>query len=194
MKKQIVVLALMMAVALIPARAQLFQMGIKLQYSTSTFDEMVSSVNETYQNFTTDFLRGCDGGLLLRINVGRWITIQPEANFSISSVWDSVDAQSDFIGSVFAAFQNVQTVNLSVPVLASVHLVDIEKMADVRVFAGPEFYTNIKGATESGMDFSKFSVVFGVGVDLLDIIYVDGRIVKYKEGDMFFRLGLGLLF
>ena len=194
MKKQIIVLALMMAAMLVPAKAQFMQMGVKLQYSTSTIDDMVSNVTETYQNFSTDFLKSCDAGVFLRFNVGRWVTIQPEANFSISAVWDSVDAQNDFIGAAAAAFSNVQTVNLSVPILAAAHLVDIENTLDLRAFVGPEFYTTVKGASETGMDLATFSIVLGVSLDLLDVIYVDGRVVKYKDGGMFYRLGVGLLF
>ena len=109
-------------------------------------------------------------------------------------MWDSVDAQGDFVSSALAAFNNVQTINLSIPVLASLHLVDIEKLVDVRVFAGPEFYTVLKDVSENGVDFSKYSIIVGAGVDLFDILYVDGRMVKNFGGDMAFRLGVGLLF
>lgn len=195
MKKRFLILAFLLAAVCIPARAQLFQMGLKLQYSSSSVDDMINNVTSEVQNFSTEFLKGCEAGLLLRVNVGRLITIQPEANFSIGSIWDSVDAQTDFIASAMTAFQNVQTVNLSVPVLAAVHLIDLEKLVDLRVFAGPEFYTTIKGATsDSGMDFSKYSLIAGVGVDLFDVLYVDARVARYSEGEMFYRLGVGLLF
>ena len=195
MKKSFLILAFLLAAVCIPARAQLFQMGLKVQYSSSSVDDMINNVTNEVQNFSTEFLKGCEAGLLLRVNVGRLITIQPEANFSIGSIWDSVDAQTDFIASAMTAFQNVQTVNLSVPVLAAVHLIDLEKLVDLRVFAGPEFYTTIKGATsDSGMDFSKYSLIAGVGVDLFDVLYVDARVARYSEGEMFYRLGVGLLF
>ncbi len=195
MKKRFLILAFLLAAVCIPARAQLFQMGLKLQYSSSSVDDMINNVTNEVQNFSTEFLKGCEAGLLLRVNVGRLITIQPEANFSIGSIWDSVDAQTDFIASAMTAFQNVQTINLSVPVLAAVHLIDLEKLVDLRVFAGPEFYTTIKGATsDSGMDFSKYSLIAGVGVDLFDVLYVDARVARYSEGEMFYRLGVGLLF
>lgn len=193
MKKIFLVIALM-TVGMIPARAQLLQMGLKLQYSTKSMDEMVSSVKEEYQNFSTEFLKGCEAGALLRVNIGRWITVQGEANFSMGSVWDSVDAQTDFVSSVMSAFENVQTVNMSIPVLASIHLVELEKLLSLRVFAGPEFYTTIKGVKDEGVDFAKYSLVFGVGVDLIGAIYVDGRITKPSGGDMLYSLGVGLLF
>ena len=195
MKKRFFVILLLVGCLAVPAKAQFMQMGLKLQYSTESIDDMMNNVQSEVQNFSTDFLMGCEAGLLLRLNIGRFVTIQPEANFSIGSVWDSVDAQSDFFGSAIAAFQNVQTVNLSIPDLAAAHLIDIEKLADIRVFAGPEFYTTIKGATEEGgLDFSKYSLIFGVGVDLFDVLYIDGRISRFSEGEMFYRLGVGLLF
>ncbi len=195
MKKRTFAFVLLLAAVVIPARAQLFQMGLKLQYSSASVDDMINNVSSEVENFSTEFLKGCEAGLLLRVNIGRLITIQPEANFSIGSIWDSVDAQTDFIASAMTAFQNVQTVNLSVPVLAAVHLIDLEKLVDLRVFAGPEFYTTIKGATsDSGMDFSKYSLIAGVGVDLFDVLYVDARVARYSEGEMFYRLGVGLLF
>ena len=193
MKKTLLFLLLVCGM-MMPAKAQLFQMGMKLQYSSESVDDMVNSVSNEAQNFSTDFLKGCEGGLFLRLNVGRWITVQPEANFSIGSVWDSVDAQDNFFNAAMAAFSNVQTVNLSVPVLVSLHLLDIEKTMDIRVFAGPEFYTTVKGASEEGMDFSKYSLIAGVGIDLLDVIYVDARVARYSEGDLYYRVGLGLLF
>ena len=195
MKKRVLILAFLLVAVCIPARAQLFQMGLKLQYSSESVDDMINNVTSEVQNFSTDFLKGCEPGLLLRVNIGRLITIQPEANFSIGSIWDSVDAQTDFISSTMTAFQNVQTINLSVPVLAAVHLIDLEKLLDLRVYAGPEFYTTIKGATEEGgMDFSKYSILAGVGVDLFDVLYVDARVARYSKGEMFYRLGVGLLF
>ncbi|MBP5189586.1 MAG: hypothetical protein J6031_01570 [Bacteroidales bacterium] len=194
MKKQFLVLLLLLGSITISANAQLFQMGLKVQYSSESVDDMINNVSGEVQNFSTEFLKGCEAGLLLRVNVGRLITIQPEANFSIGSIWDSVDAQTDFISSTVTAFENVQTVNLSVPVLAAIHLIDLQKLVDLRVFAGPEFYTTIKGATDSGMDFSKYSIVAGVGVDLFDIIYVDARVARFSEGEMYYRLGVGLLF
>lgn len=195
MKKKIIAVIMLVGCFIIPAKAQFMQMGLKLQYSTESIDEMMNNVQNEVQNFSTDFLRGCEAGLLLRLNIGRFVTIQPEANFSIGSIWDTVDTQNDFFGATISAFQNIQTVNLSIPVLAAVHLVDLEKLADVRVFAGPEFYTTIKGATEEGgIDFKKYSLIFGVGVDLFDVLYIDGRISRYSEGEMFYRLGVGLLF
>jgi len=192
MKQRIIFLLLLMSV--LSARAQLFQMGLKLQYSTVSIDEMVSEVEYQANNFSTDFLKGCEAGLFVRLNIGRWITLQPEANFSIGTIWDSVDAQPDFISSAMYTFQNVETVNLSVPVLAAIHLLDIEKLLGIRVFVGPEFYTTIKGATGEGMDFSKYSLIAGVGVDLLGALYVDARATRFSSGDFYYRLGVGLIF
>ena len=90
MKKRIIVLLLIACGMFVPVRAQVIQMGLKFQYSTKTVEDMYSDIQYEYNNFSTEFLKKCDAGLLLRINIGRWITIQPEANFSISSVWDSV--------------------------------------------------------------------------------------------------------
>lgn len=194
MKKQLLILALVAFFGVGTAQAQLLQLGLKLQYSTHSIDDMINDVTTEANDFSTDFLRGCEGGLLVRANIGRWITIQPEANFSIGSVWDSVDAQDNFIDKIIAAYSNVQTVNLSIPVLVGVHLLDFNKMLGLRVFAGPEFYTTIKGATDKAFDFGNYSLIGGVGVDLLGFIYVDGRVTRSHDGDMFYRLGVGLLF
>ncbi len=194
MKKQLLIIALLAVFGVGTAQAQLLQLGLKLQYSTHSIDDMINDVTTEVNDFSTDFLRGCEGGLMVRANIGRWITIQPEANFSIGSVWDSVDAQDNFIDKIVAAYSNVQSVNLSVPVLVGVHLLDFNKMLGLRVFAGPEFYTTIKGATDKSFDFSNYSLIGGVGIDLLGFIYVDGRVTRSNDGDMFYRLGVGLLF
>ena len=192
--KKVFIVTLLLTATLLPARAQFMKMGLKLQYSTVSIDEMVSSVQTEYQNFSTDFLKGCEAGVLLRLNIGRWITVQPEANFSIASVWDSVDAQGDFISSALTAFENVQTVNLSIPVLAAARLVSLENLMDVRVYAGPEFYTTVKGVKDEGIDFAKYSLIIGVGVDLFGAFYIDGRVTKPSGGDMLYSVGLGVLF
>lgn len=178
----------------VPVRAQVIQMGLKFQYSTKTVEDMYSDIQYEYNNFSTEFLKKCDAGLLLRINIGRWITIQPEANFSISSVWDSVDAQGDFLSAMTYAFQNINQVRMDIPVLASLHLVNLKKVLHLRLFAGPEFSTTIKGASNNNIDFSKYSIVAGVGVDLIDVIYVDARIFRPFDGELAYRLGVGLLF
>ncbi len=195
MKKQIVVLALMLAGTIGIAQAQLMQMGVKLQYSTSSLDEMFNDVNTQVENFSTEFLKGCDIGVMARVNVGRWISVQPEVNFSISSVWDSVDAQVSLIDQVTEAFGSIESVNISVPVLVGVHLLDFQEMAALRIFVGPEFYTTIKSASEDeAFDFSRYSLIAGVGIDLLKVAYLDARVVRYSGGTMSYRLGLGLLF
>ena len=130
----------------------------------------------------------------MRLNVGRWITIQPEANFSVGSVWDSVEAADNFIDKVVTTFNNVQTVNLSVPVLAAIHLVEIEKMVGIRAFLGPEFHTTVKGARDANVDFANYSFIAGIGIDLLGFLNVDGRVALTKDNPMSYRLGVGLLF
>lgn len=195
MRKNVFILALLTLLGVGTANAQLFQMGLKLQYSTQSIDDMIRDVSTEVSDFSTDFFRQCEGGLMLRANVGRWITIQPEANFSIGSVWDSVDAQDNFIDKAVAAFSNIQTINLSIPVLAGIHLLEFNKMLGLRVYVGPEFYTTLKGATDGDkIDFGDFSLIGGVGVDLLGFLYVDGRVTRSHDGDMFYRVGVGLLF
>ncbi len=194
MKKTFIAIALLMVSTLLPVRAQFMQMGLKLQYAGTSVDEIVSDVSYQVSDFSTDFLKGCELGLFLRFNVGRWISIQPEANFSMGSVWDEVEQADNFIDKVVTAFNNVQTINLSVPVLASLHLIEIEKLIGIRAFVGPEFYTSIKGASDEGVDFGTFSIVGGVSVDLLGFLNVDGRLVHNKGGNTFYKVGVGLLF
>jgi hypothetical protein len=131
---------------------------------------------------------------MLRLNVGRWITIQPEANFSIGTVWDSIDQDQSFSEQTAWVFQNVENVNLTVPILASLHLLKVENTLDLRLFGGPQFYTSIKGAKETGVDFKKFALVFGASVDLINIFNIDARITKHPDNDPFYTVGVGLLF
>ena len=133
-------------------------------------------------------------GLFFRLNPGNWVTVQAEANVSIGSVWDSVDAQGDFVNSSLWMFQNISDVNFSVPIMAGVRLLDFGDMFTLRVLAGPEFYTSIKSIKNKEIDFSKYSLSLGLGIDLFNVIAVDGRIMRYSDGNMVYKLGVGLIF
>ncbi len=195
--KKILILALLLAVfAPTPLRAQFFQSGIKLQYSTMSVDEMISTVQSEAKDFSlsTDLLKSSEVGLFFRLNPGNWVTVQAEANVSIGSVWDSVDAQGDFVNSSLWMFQNISDVNFSVPIMAGVRLLDFGDMFTLRVLAGPEFYTSIKSIKNKEIDFSKYSLSLGLGIDLFNVIAVDGRIMRYSDGNMVYKLGVGLIF
>lgn len=195
MRKGIVIMIVVLAAMCGTANAQALQLGLKLQYSTTSIDEAVSGITEEVNNFSTDFFKQCDAGLMARISLGP-VFLQPEANFSLSSVWDSVDAQDDFFSAAMTVFNEVQHVNLNIPVLVGLKLIDLDKFVAIRVFAGPEFYTSIDVVSDGGFKLDDYSIVGGVGVDLLGFIYVDGRVNKMLKGDsgMFFRVGVGLLF
>ncbi|MBQ9587419.1 MAG: hypothetical protein IJR26_06150 [Bacteroidales bacterium] len=193
MKKHFLIFALLCCTAFV-ANAQLFQLGLKAQYATKSLDELRTDLEYTYTNKSTDILRYSNVGLMARLNLGRWVTLQPEANISVSAVWDTVAQQGNFFNQAAWAFQNANTINLTIPVLAAVHLLKFENTLDLRLFAGPEFYTTIKGVQEGEVDFNSYSVVVGVGIDLLNVIYVDGRLTKNSNNDLFYAVGVGLLF
>jgi len=201
MKTRFLTLMLLVASSIGIANAQFLQMGLKLGYTSSSIDAIYNDVSSEVQNFSTEFLQKCDLGLMVRLKFGGHIYLQPEANFSISSVWSNVDSANTFMERLGTAFDSLQSVNLAVPVLLGLKIIDIEDFLALRAFVGPEFYTSIKTAGDDArnFDFKEFvdnaSLVAGAGVDLFNFIYVDGR-VNYlvKEDKVFFRLGLGLLF
>lgn len=195
MKKHSLVLLALLCGFVFTANAQFFQFGLKVQYSSQSIDDLKDNVTTAIDNKSTEFLKNCEGGLMFRINVGRWLTIQPEANLSIGAVWDSVDQNQNFFEQVQWLFDgNVETIHLAIPVLASLHLLKVDNTLDLRVFAGPQFYTTIKGAKDEGIDFKNYSVVFGASVDLINVINVDARMTKNPGNDMFYTVGVGLLF
>ena len=196
MKKILLVALLMSLFVTTPLKAQFFQSGLKMQYSTLSVDEMISTVQSETKDFSlsTDLLKSSEVGLFFRLNPGKWITVQAEANISIGSVWDSVDAQGEFIKSALYMFQHISDVNFSVPIMAGVRLLDVQDFFTLRVLVGPEFYTSIKSVKEKNIDFSKYSLAFGVGIDLFSVIAVDGRIMRYSDGNMVYKLGVGLIF
>ena len=65
MKKKFFILLLLAGVFAVPVKAQFLQMGLKLQYSTESVDDMINNVQSEVQNFSTDFLKGCEAGVLL---------------------------------------------------------------------------------------------------------------------------------
>lgn len=78
--------------------------------------------------------------------------------------------------------------------MAGVRLLDFGDMFTLRVLAGPEFYTSIKSIKNKEIDFSKYSLSLGLGIDLFNVIAVDGRIMRYSDGNMVYKLGVGLIF
>ena len=192
MKKHLILLAFVCGLAF-TANAQFFQMGLKLQYSSQGIDELKNNVTTAIEDKSAEFINQCDAGLLVRLNIGRWLTIQPEANFSISAVQDSTNTGGSFFDQASYAFSNIETVNLKVPVLVALNLLKIENTLSLRLFAGPEFYTSIGNA--ENIDFSNYSILAGASVDLINIFNVDVRVTKpMKEGDLFYTVGVGLLF
>lgn len=174
--------------------AQFLKKGIKLEYSAPSIDDMLSKVREEVDDFSTAFFKQCDAGLLLRLNFGKVFYIQPEVNFSIASVWDSVAAQETFFSKLSTTFEQMKGVNLSVPVLFGAKLLGENNFFSLRLFVGPEFYTTIKTVEGLGFNYRDFSLVAGLGFDLFTFIYVDGRISYMSSGDIYYRLGVGFLF
>jgi len=193
MKKRIFVLSLLIISTMGIANAQFMRLGLKLGYSTTSVDELVNNVTTEVQNANVDFLRQCDLGLMVRFNIGSRLYIQPEANFSISSVWGS-DSTADFMTVFNNALDSLQSINLSVPILVGFKLIDIENFMALRLFAGPEFYTTIETASNGGFNFKDYAIVAGAGIDLINFIYVDARVNYSLSGDLFYRFGVGLMF
>ncbi|MBO4307188.1 MAG: hypothetical protein J5848_02615 [Bacteroidales bacterium] len=194
MKKQIITLLLILCGTVMTANAQFLQLGLKLEYSTATIDQMIGDVQTEVSDFSTEFLQQCDLGLMFRLKFGRIVYLQPEANFSISSVWDSVDNADNFMDKIITSFDKLQQVNLSVPILLGFRLIQIEDFMALRIFAGPEFYTSIETATSGNFNFNDYSILAGVGIDLLNLLYVDARVTRFSDGNLFYRAGVGLIF
>ena len=85
-------------------------------------------------------------------------------------------------------------INLSIPILVAAHLIKIDNTFDIRAYAGPQFYTTIKGVEDGDIDFKNYSIIFGASVDLLNVINVDARVTKHPDADMFYSVGVALLF
>lgn len=188
------VLSLIAVVCLMGSvRAQVFQFGVKLQYASKSVIELRNEVFYDVQHNATRFIKDSELGLLARFNIWRF-SIQPEANFSIASVWDSVDNEDNFFDRCGEAFKNLETVNMSIPVLVGFKLFDVNDFFEMRLFAGPEFYATIKGIQDKGFDVSNYSFVAGMGFDLLDLFYIDARYSRYSKGENYYRLGIGFVF
>lgn len=202
MKKTLSILTFVLLVAGM-ANAQFFNLGIKMSYGSEdingVIDGVQSGVRPETNNSTIDFLSHCNAGVVLRMNIGKRLFVQPEVNFSINSVMDSsLTDSSNFLAIASNAFSNFKTVGLSVPVLVGWKVFEIENTLDIRVFAGPEFYTTVNDFKNT--DFGTFSFLGGVGFDLLDFIYVDARVTKLvgmddsKAGSLFYAASLGIIF
>ena len=195
MKKRLFVLVILIAGTMGMANAQFFRLGLKVGYSTASIDELINNVSTEVQNANVDFLRQCDAGLMLRLNFGSRLYVQPEANFSISSVWSGVDSTADFFSTLSSAFDSLQSVNLSVPILVGFKIIDIENFLALRAFAGPEFYTSFETVSNGSFNFENYTVVGGLSIDLINFIYVDARVnYSLTSGDLFYKLGVGLMF
>ncbi len=194
MKKRFFILAMLLIGSMGVANAQFLNLGLKVGYSTTSVDALINNVSTEVQNANVNFLRQCDLGLMVRLNIGSRFYLQPEANFSISSVWSEQDSTADFMTVVNHAMDSLQSVNLSIPALVGFKLVDIENFMAIRLFAGPEFYTTFETASNSGFNFEDFAILAGVGVDLLNFLYVDARVNYTFSGDFFYRVGVGVMF
>lgn len=197
MKKVFILFAMIFAMAGM-SHAQLLDMGLKLSYGSQDPQDIINDVQGQVQDFSnaTAFLKQCNAGLMFRLNLGNHLYIQPEANFGLNSVWDSVEAQNNLLDRISTGFGQLKSVNLNVPVLVGLKLFDLDGLLDLRVFAGPEFYTTINSASNGGFDFQTWSAIAGVGVDLLNFVYVDARatwLPAVENPTLFYTLSLGLM-
>lgn len=198
MKKVLFLISMVFAMAGV-SHAQLLDMGIKLSYSSKDPQDIINNVQDQVSDFSnsTELLKQCQAGLIFRIHLGNHLYVQPEANFGLNSVWDSVEAQTNILDRISTGFGQIKSVNLNVPVLLGLKLLDLDGILNLRVFAGPEFYTSINGLSAGSFDFQTWSAIGGVGVDLLNFLTVDARatwLPKSENKSMFYALSVGLMF
>lgn len=178
MKKNFAII-LMLALSVSGLRAQgLLDFGIKATYSTIDAYELYSNVQQSVVSRNAELIKQSNIGLFLRVNLSDRFFLQPEIGFSPNTVWDSLDNSDNIFVQTVDAFNRAQSATVNIPILAGVRLFSIGKLLSMRLFVGPEFYTDLQG---SKINWKTYSVIGGVGLDALGFLYADAR-VSYLPG------------
>lgn len=195
--KRILVFSLFVVMAVTGLRAQLFQLGLKGTYTSIDPYELYSDISTSVTNRSVNFLKQSGLGLMLRINVTDRIFVQPELGISPNAIWSEIDTNANFISQLLSAYNGASSSTLDIPVLVGYKLFSFGNALDIRVFGGAQFYT--KFVSFSDIDFGTYSLLGGVGVDLIDFLYFDVRAVfnpgtNYLDKPAHYAFTFGLMF
>ncbi|MDO4217638.1 MAG: hypothetical protein Q4D03_05610 [Bacteroidales bacterium] len=174
MKKNLL-FGLLLALSLTGLQAQgLFDFGIRATYQSVDPYDLYSDVQTSVQTRNAELIKQSNLGFLFRFNLGDRFFIQPEIGVSPNAIWDSLDSDDMIFAQLAEAYENAQSATVSIPVLVGARLFSIGKLLSVRLFVGPEFYTEFSSFTD--INWKTYSVLGGVSADILGFIYADARV------------------
>lgn len=177
---------------------RVFRMGLRGSYRTIDVFELPHSHPNHHLDKTTTFIKQGDIGLLFRFNIGDHFYIQPEVGVRPNTQWDSIDRTGDFFQQWGQSLSSATSTSISVPLMVGWRLFSLSNLMTMRVFAGPEFYTEV-GAKGPRQDWSTYSFCGGVGIDLIDLLYVDLRAaynkrIAFDAPPTYYSLTFGIIF
>lgn len=198
MKSRLIILLIsFLAIGSLSAQ-RVFRMGVRGTYRTLDVFELPNTVSNPNLNQTTNIIKQGDIGLLFRFNIGDHLYLQPELGVRPNTLWDSINPSGDLFQQWSHALSSSTSTSITVPFMVGWRLFSLGNALTMRVFVGPEFYTDI---SSTGMDnnWNTYSFCGGVGVDLIDLIYVDLRAaynkrISFNQPPTYYTLTVGLVF
>ena len=181
MKKVIIGAALLLCVSF--ANAQI-NFGIKAGYNSSLgANDLGSITNGSYnlKNVNSEYKNGFQAGAFLRLGMNK-VYFQPELLYAMGKK-DYTMTVTNSDNTVTGTFdKNVKISTVDVPLLLGYKVLDLKKLANIRVFAGPKLrfnagstldYSNLTGGGFNTADLQKdvkaaqLGLEAGFGVDVL---------------------------
>jgi hypothetical protein len=130
-------------------------------------NEMNQIVSEEIDDLSVLFLKRCNLGTFLRIDIKKYFYVQVDVNASIESNWNYVSEGNSFTDKFSRAFENHHKIKFDIPIYLGGYLVK-QKYFSMRLFASPQFKIWTDKDLEYGIiDFKRFSINMGLGFDIL---------------------------
>lgn len=193
------VILLLLASGFGRVQAQLINFGINISYDSKDLNQFLNHEDPfVATDATISFFQQGNLGLMFQLNFSKHILLQTEAHCGINSLWDEVETNANFVEKANMVFNNFQTVELAIPILATWRPIYHPKGISMRLYAGPEFYSTLRHISE--IDLNRYSIVAGIGFDIYKRVSLDFRASKLQASDMgsdgtiFSRVAFGFMF
>lgn len=150
-------------------------------------NEINQIVSEEIDDISMLFLKRCNLGTFLRIDIKKYFYVQVDVNAIIESNWNYVREGNSFADKISRTFENPHKIKFDIPIYLGGYLVK-QKYFSMRLFASPQFKIWTDKDLENGIiDFNNFYINMGLGFDILKYLTFN---VNYKtpinKGDFLF--------
>jgi hypothetical protein len=133
-------------------------------------NEINQIVSEEIDDISMLFLKRCNLGTFLRIDIKKYFYVQVDVNASLDAQWGYVCEGENFLEEFERAFENPTKIRVDVPIYLGAYLLKKDAFK-VRVFAAPQYKIRMNTNLQySPVALNNFNLNTGVGIDFLKFL------------------------